>query len=104
MNPIYYECHITIEPVLGTNLEKFNSICKSHKFKVAKLLMRKGDSLETSTLDSFCTGHDTSYDTLLGRMTFLLQVLKETGFCIFRYKIESILVDSRNSDILNLVT
>ncbi len=93
IEPKYYECHITVEPVDGERLLKLASWCQHYGFKPATLLMQK--SLKINKLDSFCTGKDKSFENLKTRMVELLQDLKEDNFHIYRYKIEAILLDSK---------
>lgn len=40
-NVLYYECHITIEPLFEDRLDQLRLICSHFKFKVADLLMQK---------------------------------------------------------------
>lgn len=96
----YYEAHVTIEPVFEERLETFKVICRENRFHVAQLLMKKraSDTEERSSNDSFCTGRGTSYADLEGRMLALVLTLKERGFKVWRYKIESTLLDSRYDD------
>lgn len=100
MNSLYYESHVTIEPVFDERLIKFVEICASYKFLVANLLMqkRKEETPEKSKYDSFCTGRDSSFPELEHRMMGLLTSLKKEGFKIYRYKIESAVLDSRYND------
>jgi hypothetical protein len=90
---LYYECHITIEPVEGERLELFEQLSKKYKFKVANLLMRK--SLKRSTLDAFTTAKSKKYEVIFGSMNSLLNELKENNFTIYRDKIEKVLHDSK---------
>lgn len=89
----YYECHITIEPVVEERLNLFTQLCDKYSFKVATLLMQK--SLKRSDLDSFTTGRDKDYYRLKDRMYDLVTELKNANFNILRYKIEGILLDSK---------
>lgn len=97
--PLYYESHITIEPVFDERLELFSLLCSKHRFKPAKLLFQKRehDTPERSTKDSFCTGHGKDYDGLKQRMELLVKDLKENNFKIWRQKIESVLYDFKMS-------
>ena len=99
-NRHYYEAHITIEPVFEKDLEKFKEICKEFDFHVAELLMkkRKKDTGKRSTNDSFCTGRSISYSDIEMRMLELIEKLKKLSFKVWRYKIESTLLDSRYDD------
>lgn len=96
----YYEAHVTIEPVFEDRLEKFKIICKDYKFHVATLLMqkRKEDSEERSKNDAFCTGRGISFSDTKNRMMQLVIRLEKEGFKVWRYKIESTLLDSRYDD------
>lgn len=96
----YYEAHVTVEPCFDSDLERFKIICHDYKFHVAKLLMqkRKSDTEERSKSDSFCTGRGISYTDIESRMLALVDRLHKEGFKVWRYKIESTLLDSRYDD------
>ncbi len=96
----YYEAHITVDPVFDDHLKRFEQIAKLHGFRVATLLMqkRKEATPERSVNDSFCTGRSISYSDIKDRMLTLLDALREDGFRVWRYKIESTLLDSRYDD------
>jgi hypothetical protein len=96
----YYEAHVTVEPVFEERLEQFKVICHDYKFHVANLLMqkRKGDTEERSKNDSFCTGRGISMTDTKKRMLALVDRLEKEGFKVWRYKIESTLMDSRYDD------
>lgn len=96
----YYEAHVTVEPVFEERLEQFKIICRDYKFHVASLLMqkRKSDTEERSKNDSFCTGRGISYTDIEKRMLALVDRLGKEGFKVWRYKIESTLLDSRYDD------
>lgn len=102
---LYYESHITIEPVFDNKLELASSIALKYNFKVASLLMqkRKEDSPERSKNDTFMTGHDSCYTTIKDRMKNLIVELRANGFVVWRYKIEDVKLDSRFDDSLNLL-
>lgn len=106
MSVLYYECHITIEPVFDEKLEEIKEIVKPFNFKVAHLLMKKreDDTEERSKTDTFMTGHSKAdYWDLEGRMCQLIDKLKLSGFKVWRYKIEEIAIDSRISDVFELL-
>lgn len=96
----YYEAHVTVEPVFEERLEQFKIICHDYKFRVANLLMQKRahDTEERSKNDSFCTGRGISYTDTKKRMLALVDRLEKEGFKVWRYKIESTLLDSRYDD------
>jgi len=103
---LYFECHITIEPVFGDELEQVKEIAQQYKFRVADLLMkkRKEDSEERSQNDTFMTGHSMIYDDLEDRMVQCINELKYNKFKVWRYKIEDIVLDSRKLDTLGLLS
>ena len=102
---LYYECHITIEPVFDDRLEAFRVLCETENFHVAKLLMQKreADTPERSAKDSFCTGHSQDIVDITERMIRLVGLLQTCGYDVWRYKIEDCVIDSRNSDNLGLL-
>lgn len=101
-----YESHITIEPVFDERLQKFERLCRIFHFKAANLLMKKRekDSLERSMYDTFATGHSSDLDELKGYMKWLIITLKNHNYKVWRYKIEEIILDSKASDELNLLS
>ncbi len=96
--PLYYECHVTVEPIFDERLQQFQDICAKYNFRVAKLLMhkRKEDTPERSSKDAFCTGHSKCSFDLEIRMLRLMMDLHAAGFQVWRNKIEAILLDSKN--------
>lgn len=96
----YYEAHVTVEPCFDEGLARFKVICHDYKFHVASLIMqkRKEDTEERSKYDSFCTGRGISYTDIETRMLELVKRLQKEGFAVWRYKIESTLLDSRYDD------
>lgn len=100
---LYYECHVTIAPVFGDQLELVEGIAKQHGFKVAKLLMqkRKEDTPNRSKYDTFMTGHAKEYNDIFNRMSGIIHTLKDAGHEVYRYKIEDTLFDSKHGDKLN---
>lgn len=103
---LYYEAHITIEPVFDARLETARELASKFGFRVADLLMKKRekDSAERSANDTFMTGHGKYYDDLRRAMAALIHELQTNRFKVWRYKIEDTVVDSRIEDKLNLLT
>lgn len=94
-----YECHITIEYVAPNTTEHDNlkSVSSYYDFRVAKLYKW---NKEFSDLDTFMTGHDSNYDVLKIRMTQLIDKLETMEYNVTRFKIEQILLDSKNGDTI----
>jgi hypothetical protein len=89
-DPLYFESHVTIEPVHGERLDRFKAIAKEHRFHVASF------SKDTDGPDSLiCTGRSKLLTDLDVRMIAIMKTLKDEGFWILRYKLESTIVDSR---------
>lgn len=103
---LYFESHITIEPVFDDRLELASKIAENHKFRIASLLMqkRKDDFPERSKHDTFMTGRNVNYDTLKENMSNLIVELKNNNFVVWRYKIEDVKLDSNFSDSLGLLS
>ena len=101
-----FECHITIEPVAEDRLAEVEALAKEVNFKPAKLLMqnRATGTPERSMYDTFLTGHSDSYPRLTERMVSLCIRLKESGFQVWRYKVEEIMLDSRIADHYSLLS
>lgn len=94
---LYFECHVTVEPVFDERLDLLKEIVKPYRFHVADLLMRKrmADAPERSQFDTFCTGRSTDYEDLREAMISLVNTLEKCGFEVWRFKIENTLLDVR---------
>lgn len=94
---LYYECHVTIEPVFDDRLAQAAYIANLYQFRVADLLMQKRhEDLPTrSKFDTFMTGRHKNYMTLETRMYGLILNLQDSGFEIWRFKIEDTILDSK---------
>lgn len=105
ISKLYYEAHVTIEPVFDERLEQLRNIASGHGFRVADLLMKKRleDTEERSAKDTFMTGHSVDLNDIRKRLTELIQVAKLEGYKIWRYKIEDTIVDSRFNDDYKLL-
>lgn len=101
---LYYECHVTIEPLFDEALEQASVIAKKHKFKVADLLMkkRKSDSEERSKYDTFMSSRSQDKNDIQSRMIDLIAELKANNIKLWRYKIEEVTIDSNIDDYFGL--
>jgi hypothetical protein len=95
-----YECHITIAPLIAQHRPLVMDGCLHYRFKLAKLLK---ENRSESDLDSFMTGHG-DFEELQLRMEGLIRLLCSANIEVYRYKIEKIVIDSRNNDYLKLTT
>ena len=102
---LYYEAHITIEPVFDEAREYVRVVAEANKFKLADLLMKKRseDTEERSSKDTFMTGHSKSLLDIETRTRDTIRELQEAGFKVWRYKIEDTILDSRTKDVFNLL-
>ena len=104
MTPTSYEAHVTIEPVFGDRFKFFERLCMEYSFRPAELLLQK-QRLATparSDKDSFCTGHGKEYKELETRLMELVERLKYHDFQVWRYKIEGILLDVRETRLVQI--
>lgn len=102
---LYYECHITIEPLFDEQLDQVKDLVARYKFKVAELLMKKRteDTEERSQYDTFMTSHGQEYNELENRMLLMVHSLQEHNIKVWRYKIEDVVLDSKINDKLGLL-
>lgn len=105
LSDLYYECHVTIDPVFEEERETLAAIIKPYKFKLAKLVMKKnkGDDYKDSTLDTFFTAHGKYYSDLQQRMVDCVREVQANGYTVRRYKIENTILDSKLNDLLELI-
>lgn len=96
---MYFESHITIEPVFGERLEQLQKLVAGYGFKVADLLMVKNrqPTAERSNKDTFCTARSTMQRKLIGDMNDCVAALQAEGFAVWRKKIEIAILDERIS-------
>lgn len=96
MSGLYLEAHVTISPVIEETARAFiKDLVKPYGFKLAYLVMLKGNSAEPSKRDTFMTGHGKDIDDLAERTRAVVMTLDAHGFRVWRYKIESCVIDSR---------
>ncbi len=102
---LYYEAHITIEPVFGERLVEAKAICEEGAFRIAELLMRKRqeDTPERSKYDTFATSSGGNLLDIGIRTRDTVVALKLAGFKVWRYKIEDTLIDSRSHAALGIL-
>lgn len=97
-NVLYYESHVTLEPVFDEKLEQVKVICAGYGFKVADLLFKKRaqDTAERSECDTFCTGRGKTLIGLQALMGMLVAELTLSGYKVWRQKIEAVVYDVRS--------
>lgn len=100
---LYLEAHVTIAPVFGKHRDFVERVAKRYGFKLAHLVMLKEKGPDViSQRDTFMTGHGKNIDDLVNRTQDLVADLSLEGYKIWRYKIESCVIDSRQTgDVWN---
>lgn len=98
MTELYLEAHVTIAPIFGKEREQCEIIARSCGFKLAHLIMLKDVGLDKpSQRDTFMTGHGKDIDEIAMRTKEVVRSLRSYGFKVWRYKIESCVIDSRQT-------
>lgn len=99
---LYFEAHVTLDPVFGERRQQAEVIAKKHGFRLAKLIMRKreGDAETPHEDDTFMTTRSTDWTWIRRACSGVITDLRDTGFVVRRYKIEDTLVDSNHYDQL----
>lgn len=97
---LYFECHVTLEPVVGDRLALLERLSHVRGFRVATFLMQKDES----TPDAFTSSRSRNYTDILTRMMLLIHNCADVGLIVKRYKIENTILDSKfEGDILKIV-
>lgn len=101
---LYFEAHVTLEPVFDDRLAFLKTIAQQYHFRVADLLMVKkaGDAGEPNAKDSFCTSRSKEWKIIESRTRYFVNALRSRGFKVYRYKIENTIVDSKIHDEMEL--
>lgn len=104
ISKLYFETHVTIEPIFDDRLVLAGELAQKHGFKIASLLMKKReeDTEERSKYDTFMTGHGKSLNAMKANVIALVNELVSQGFKVWRYKIEDTVMDSRIHNELNI--
>jgi hypothetical protein len=92
---LYYESHITVEPVFDDGLRRLKAACTPFGFRISQFLLDKRPEDAAGRYDAFCNGRSYSWTELERRMLACRTGLKQAGFAVRRHKIEATLVDSR---------
>lgn len=95
---LYFECHITIDPIAYDKLNEIQKHLDKFSFRPSKLILRKpvsGTHFHDQEWrdDMFITSRGTDYDDLRGRMYIIIAILQNHGIPARRYKIENTLID-----------
>lgn len=100
---LYYECHITIDPVTNERQQNLKEIIHHYNFRIADLYLKKdnGEQGDKHTLDCFVSGRSNDYVDIFLRMKACILSLRNNAFNVRRFKIEDTLLDSRKGDTLD---
>lgn len=93
---LYFESHVTLDPVLGDKRQVLEDLATTHQFRVAELLMRKGDGSagEPYCEDSFVSGRSIDQEELAARMGAFAERAEQAGFIVRRAKLEAAMYDT----------
>lgn len=99
---LYFESHVTIDPVFDARRDAAEALARKHRFRMAKLIMRKreGDDEVPHEDDAFMTARHKSLLAIRNYTSNLVRDLRDHGFVVRRYKIEDTLLDSNHGDTL----
>ena len=100
---LYFESHVTVDPLKGLDLYRFKRVCDEYGFRVADLVMIKKGKDKKSERDSFCTTRGKNFVNIELRTMNLVNACKRQGIKVRRYKIENTLVDSKINDEYGLI-
>ena len=95
---LYYEAHVTIDPVFGERYAHCAAVGAFAGFRLAELFMLKDGSPHTG--DTFMTCRTKDLDAIKSRTLSVVQQLERDGFHVRRWKIEEALLDSKSGDLL----
>ena len=98
---LYFEAHITTDPIQEDKIEETRAWLKDMGFKIAPLIMLKTG--EKHSADSFISCRDTDFENISLRVLAVVLFLQKAGIHVRRYKIENTLVDSRKEDKFQLL-
>ena len=92
---LYFEAHITVEPLSGDDLNHFKMVSEIYGFKAADLYMVKDreGTPERSNKDTFTTARSDDLQDILERTQNLVWKLQLDGIKVWRWKIEDTLID-----------
>ena len=92
---LYFESHITTDPVFGDALTTFRQVAQKTSFRVADLVLMKPGLDEKHVGDIFMSTRSTDYTDIHDRTLKCVALLQQCGFNVRRYKIENTLIDKR---------
>lgn len=97
--PLYYEAHVTLEPVFDRKAEDLQEIAQRHGFRVAELLLQRRavETATRSTKDAFTTRRGADYTILRDEAEAFAMDLTEHGLVVWRVKVEAALYDKRRN-------
>ena len=98
---LYFEAHVTTEPLEGGLLQGLLAIAPVYEFRVAELIKRNGDK---HIDDQFASARDQHYEELYTRTHNFVAHLQQAGIKVRRYKIENTMIDSHLKDTMKLLT
>lgn len=95
LSRLYYEAHITIEPLTVEDTHWVDDLCLTFEFRRSTFEMHK-----EKVPNAFISARDPSFRSMVERVTEMVTQLQEGGLRVLRYKIEDTLLDSNRGDVL----
>jgi hypothetical protein len=96
---MYFEVHVTIEPVEEERYDLFKSLSKEWGFWCSEWALKKENGY-----NFFATSRSKSYDDAFNRMDSLIKNLLNNKIKVLRYKIEDTVLDSKILDELEIIS
>jgi len=93
---LYFESHITIEPLSDAKQGDIMPIVNTYEFRIADLIMRNG---RPHMENMFVSARSEDYKDICTRTKHVVNALQCKGIKVLRYKVENTLLDSRKHDI-----
>jgi len=98
---LYYESHVTIDPVVGERYAYCAAVGAFAGFRLAELFMLKDGTPHTE--DTFMTCRTKDLEGIKSRTLSVVQELERNGFHVRRWKIEHVILDSKSGDDLEVL-
>ena len=101
---LYYEAHVTIEPLTDETRPVVENLCSRLGFKIAEFLMQRAapgqEDVPANDPNSFTSARDVSSQKIGQRVRALVLCLRAMGVEVRRYKIEDTMLDTKHEDDL----
>lgn len=92
---LYFETHITLDPVDGEALKKVQELCTKYNMRISTLILRREDGSpgEQHKDDIFISGRYLYYNEAVDKVQAMVVAVQHLNIKVRRYKIENTLKD-----------